>query len=72
MEVAKRETTTVGQVSTRELLVAYPHETLSAALLRMSHSDVGRLPVVDRNFPRRLVGAECVNSLRPLVSGFKL
>ncbi len=56
IEESKRDSATVGQACTHELLVAYPHETLSAALLRMSHSDVGRLPVVDRNFPRRLLG----------------
>ncbi|HUH95904.1 MAG TPA: chloride channel protein [Anaerolineales bacterium] len=56
VEEAKRESTTVGQACTHELLVAYPHETLSDALLRMSHHDVGRLPVVDRNHPRKLVG----------------
>ncbi len=56
VEELKRETASVGEAATRELLVAYPHESLSDALLRMSRHDVGRLPVVDRNFPRRLVG----------------
>lgn len=47
---------TVGQICTRELLVAYPDETLGAALRRMSVRDVGRLPVVARDNPRRLLG----------------
>jgi len=52
----KRGGMTVGEACTHELLVAYPHESLSDALLRMSRNDVGRLPVVDRNHPRQLVG----------------
>jgi CIC family chloride channel protein len=38
------------------VLVAYPDETLGAALRRMSVRDVGRLPVVARANPRRLLG----------------
>ncbi len=47
---------TVGDVCTRELLVAYPDETMGAALRRMSIRDVGRLPVVARDNPRKLLG----------------
>jgi CIC family chloride channel protein len=47
---------TVGQVCTRDLLVAYPEETIGAALKRMSARDVGRLPVVARDRPRHLLG----------------
>ena len=47
---------TVGDVCTKELLVAHPDETLAAALRRMSVRDVGRLPVVPRDDPHRLVG----------------
>ena len=46
----------VGDICTRQLVVAYPDETLDMALRRMSERDVGRLPVVDRRDPRRLVG----------------
>jgi CIC family chloride channel protein len=56
VEESKREDITVGQACTHELLVAYPNESLSDGLLRMSRHDVGRLPVVDRNYPRKLVG----------------
>lgn len=56
INAADRETTTVGAACMRELLVAYPDESINDALQRMSQRDVGRLPVVDRNFPRRLVG----------------
>lgn len=47
---------TVGEVCTRELLVAYPDETLSTALQRMSVRDIGRLPVIARDNPRKLLG----------------
>jgi CIC family chloride channel protein len=47
---------TVGEACSRAVQVAYPDETLHAALERMSRLDVGRLPVVERGDPRRLVG----------------
>ncbi|HUI89500.1 MAG TPA: chloride channel protein [Anaerolineales bacterium] len=56
VDESQRENATVGEACTHELLVAYPNESLSDGLLRMSRHDVGRLPVVDRNHPRKLVG----------------
>ena len=47
---------TVGQTCTREVVVAYPDETLNMAMRRMSSRDVGRLPVVARENPRKLLG----------------
>ena len=47
---------TVGELCTRAVLTAYPDETLGAAMRRLSTRDVGRLPVVDRADPRRLLG----------------
>jgi chloride channel protein, CIC family len=47
---------TVAQACTRELTVTYPNETIGEALRRMSHKDLGRLPVVRRENPRQLVG----------------
>jgi len=47
---------TVGEACTRDLEVTFPDETLNLALRRMSRRDVGRLPVVQRDDPRRLVG----------------
>jgi CIC family chloride channel protein len=46
----------VGQACTREVEVAFPDETLNMALRRMSSRDVGRLPVVARDNPRKLLG----------------
>jgi CIC family chloride channel protein len=47
---------TVGEVCTRELLVTYPDETIGVALRKMGARDIGRLPVVARDNPRRLMG----------------
>jgi CIC family chloride channel protein len=46
----------VGECCTRSLLVAHPDETLAAALHRLSVRDIGRLPVVARDDPQRLLG----------------
>jgi chloride channel protein, CIC family len=51
------EQQSVCVVATRDgLAVAYPDETLGAALWRMGVRQVGRLPVVERQDDRRLVG----------------
>lgn len=47
---------TVGEACTQNPLVAYPDETISTALRRMSARDIGRLPVVARYNPHQLVG----------------
>ena len=47
----------VRDITTQSLLVAYPDEPVWAALKRLGTRDIGRLPVVDRQNPRRLVGA---------------
>jgi CBS domain-containing protein len=48
--------TTVLEACSRELVVAYPDESVKDAVTKMLRSDVGRLPVVDRGDPRRLLG----------------
>lgn len=55
-QVSDADRMTVGEACTRDLLVTYPDETIGAALRRMSGRDVGRLPVVARDAPRRLLG----------------
>jgi CBS domain-containing protein len=47
---------TVAEAGSTELTVAFPDETLHAVLTKMLNRDVGRLPVVERNNPTRLVG----------------
>jgi len=49
-------TLTAGDIATRDLVFAYPDEPLWVALKRMGTRDIGRLPVVSRENPRRLVG----------------
>jgi CBS domain-containing protein len=46
----------VEDIMTTSLLRAYPDETIGVALQRMAARDVGRIPVVDRADPTRLVG----------------
>ncbi|MCL5958393.1 MAG: chloride channel protein [Chloroflexi bacterium] len=46
----------VEDVATTRLLVAYPDETVSEALRRFGSKDVGRLPVVERQDPSKLLG----------------
>ena len=48
--------TTVGQAGTHDLVVAYPDETIGAALRRMATRDIGRVPVVDRQESTQLLG----------------
>jgi CIC family chloride channel protein len=47
---------TIGQACTREVLTAFPDETIGAALRRMSTRDIGRLPVVARDNRQQLLG----------------
>ena len=47
---------TVGEICSKSLEVAYPDETIGEALRRMSARDIGRLPVVDPNNVRHMVG----------------
>jgi CIC family chloride channel protein len=51
-----KENLRVGEACTRDLLIAYPDETMGAVLRRMSTRAVGRLPVVERDNPRHIVG----------------
>jgi CIC family chloride channel protein len=47
---------TVMEAGSADLTVAYPDEPLHAALTKMLNRDVGRLPIVERDQPNRLVG----------------
>lgn len=50
------DTLRAQDIATEDLIVAYPDEPVSAALMRMLSADIGRLPVVDRQHPRRVLG----------------
>jgi hypothetical protein len=47
---------TAAEICSRSLLVCHPDEPLGDALRQLGARDVGRLPVVDRENPRRLLG----------------
>ena len=47
---------TVAEAGSTRLIVTFPHEPLHTALTKMLKHNVGRLPVVERNAPRRTVG----------------
>jgi CBS domain-containing protein len=47
---------TVLAAGSRELVVAYPDETMRQAVAKMHAHNIGRLPVVSRQDPERLVG----------------
>jgi CBS domain-containing protein len=67
LEQGENGNTTVLDAGSRELIVAYPDEILQEAVTKMLRSDIGRLPVVDRDDPRRLVGylgRACIMSAR--------
>ena len=47
---------TVLEAGTKDPIVAYPDELLSEAVARMLRHDIGRLPVVSRDEPSRVIG----------------
>jgi chloride channel protein, CIC family len=46
----------VLEAGTRNLIVTFPDELIYEAAEKMLHNDIGRLPVVDRSDPQKLVG----------------
>jgi CIC family chloride channel protein len=46
----------VKDIATTDVLVAYPDETVAAALRRLNTRDIERLPVVSREDPRQVIG----------------
>jgi H+/Cl- antiporter ClcA/CBS domain-containing protein len=50
------ENATVLEAGTRNLIIAYPDEILGDAVTRMVRNDIGRLPVVERHNPHKLIG----------------
>ncbi len=54
--IEEREAKRVRDIMTRDLIVTYPDETLEDALIKLVEKGVGRLPVVDRQDERKLLG----------------
>lgn len=47
---------TVAEIATNDVLVAYPYEPMGAALQRLGVREISRLPVVEEEGSRKLVG----------------
>ncbi|MFZ3217082.1 MAG: chloride channel protein [Candidatus Acidiferrales bacterium] len=56
LEQDPQGTITVLEAGSSQPIVAYPDELAHDAMVRMLHRDIGRLPVVSRDDPRRMVG----------------
>jgi len=56
VEKSKRDETLVSQIARCNLVTAYPDETALDAFKRMSENETGRVLVVDRDDPKKLVG----------------
>ncbi len=56
MSKGSPEGVTVGDIASESVIVAYPDQYLHDVLLKFDVRDVGRIPVVDRNNPRHLLG----------------
>ncbi len=55
-ERSRDDTLTVLEAGQTDLVVAYPDETLYDVIAKLLRNDIGRLPVVDRADPRKVVG----------------
>ncbi len=51
-----RDRVNAGEIASKELTVTYPDETVHLALDKMYDKDIGRLLVVDKSDPRRILG----------------
>jgi CIC family chloride channel protein len=70
------QTSTVRQLLTRPLKFVYDDTTVRQAVEHMANHDIGRLPIVTRTTPPRLVGiitrSDIVNSFRRHVAANQL
>lgn len=56
LQLPEADSMTVADAGSRNLIVTYPAEPLHAALTKMLHHDIGRLPVVDPIAPTQVLG----------------
>lgn len=52
----QRNMKTVENVMSRSLVVTHPEEDLEAVLIKMLRNQIGRLPVVESENSRKLIG----------------
>jgi len=65
----KRDKLKIRDIASRRLVVTYPDETVHQALDKMYVKDVGRLPVVDRRDPTKILG---IISKHDILKAFEL
>ena len=56
VEVENRAETTVADVMSTDLITTYKDETLENALRKLLEGNIGRIPVVERDDPEKLIG----------------
>jgi H+/Cl- antiporter ClcA/predicted transcriptional regulator len=56
LEDSSAKNATVLESGSKNLIVSYPDEILHEAVAKMLRHDIGRLPVVERQNPKRLIG----------------
>jgi CIC family chloride channel protein len=54
--VKKEPKLTVNDIATKSPIVAYPDQSIHDALAQFGGQDVGRIPVVERDNPKKLLG----------------
>ena len=59
----KRSRTLVQEIMSQQLLVGYPKETLYEALHKMTENNISHLPIVDQNYPGKLIGLLAVQNI---------
>ena len=52
----KREETLVSKIARRKVITAYSDETASDAFKKMSENEVGRVLILDRSDPKKILG----------------
>ncbi|MFQ6051821.1 MAG: chloride channel protein [Candidatus Hydrothermarchaeota archaeon] len=52
----RRDKVLISEIMSKNLIVTYPDESLQKALDKLHKNDIGRLPVVDRKNPDKLIG----------------
>jgi CIC family chloride channel protein len=52
----KQDEVRVGEVAVKDVIVAFPDENMKNVMDRLYRNNVGRLPVVERDDPKKLVG----------------
>jgi CIC family chloride channel protein len=68
VDKSKRNETLVTEIAKSNVVVAYPDETALEAFKRMSENEIGRVLVLDRADPKKLVGIVTKNDLMHILT----